>query len=442
MGSTGRRRSSTRRWLVAAAAAAGMIVLEQGAAYASAGEGADAFSALLIGLAIILPFSRISGLLAERFGQPAVLGELLLGIVLGNISLLGWNYFDVMAADHGLTLLAELGVVLLLFEVGIDSSLGKLLKVGVPSFLVAVVGVILPMVFGYAAGRILLPDASPYTALFLGATLTATSVGITARVLKDLGKLQAAESQIVLGAAVIDDVLGLIVLAVVSGLVTAADAGQTMELSAVAYIFGKAVVFLVGALVLGLYLGSHAFVYVTRRGSLPMLFAAALALCFGLAWGAGQIGLAPIVGAFAAGLILEGIPWQRAGVSQDQVIDLLHPFSITLVPVFFVMTGMKVDLAAAANLRVLELTALLTVIAFVGKFAAGWAAFGPYNKVRIGVGMVPRGEVGLIFANIGERLTLGGKPLLSPDLFSALVLVIFISTLITPPALRVVFQKK
>jgi Kef-type K+ transport system membrane component KefB len=416
--------------------AAGSLALA-GPAFASGGD--EAFSMLLIGLAVILPVARITGILAERFGQPAVLGELLAGILLGNLNLLGFAGLERIGTDPGVNLLAELGVVLLLFEVGIDSSLGKLLKVGVPALLVACVGVLLPMAMGYGVGIALLPGSNVYVALFLGATLSATSVGITARVLKDLGHLQDAESQIILGAAVIDDVLGLIVLAVVAGLVTAADSGQTLAMGSVAMMIGKAVVFLMGSLLIGLLLASRAIAFVSR-GNLALLFAVALALCFGLAWGAGRIGLAPIVGAFAAGLILEGIPWTKAGVSQDQVIDLLHPFSMTLVPLFFVVTGMQVNLAAAANPQVLGLTLGLSVIAFLGKFLAGWAAFpGRYHKLRIGLGMVPRGEVGLIFANVGLKLKLGGAPLLSPDLYAALVLVIFVTTLMTPPLLRAAF---
>ena len=407
----------------------------------SEAPGAEAFSNLLLGLAIILPAAKIAGTLAEKLGQPAVLGELLIGIILGNLAFFGIGIFESIGADHGMELLAELGVVLLLFEVGIDSSLGKLLKVGVPAMSVAVIGVILPMVFGFAAGMLLLPEPNIYVALFMGATLSATSVGITARVLKDLGRLGDKESQIVLGAAVIDDVLGLIVLAVVSGLVVAADQGQTLAVSSIFFMIGKALLFLVGSLALGLYLGTRALVFVSR-GNLGALFVFALGACFFLAWGAGMMGLAPIVGAFAAGLILEGVHWEKAGMSQDRVIDLLHPLSLVLVPVFFVMTGMKVDLSVAANPAVIQLTLVLAVLAFAGKFLAAWGAIGPYRKIPIGIGMVPRGEVGLIFANIGAALTLGGKPLLSADLFSALVLVIFITTLVTPPALRAVYKRQ
>src|SRR5213082_4152427 len=174
---------------------------------------ADPVAPVLLALAAILAGAKLGGDVAERIGQPAVLGELVVGIVLGNLDLVGVAWFRGVASDHTIDVLAGLGVVLLLFEVGLESTVSDMLKVGGRSLLVAVLGVVTPWVLGWGVGAVLLPDASPYVHAFLGATLTATSVGITARVLKDLGRAQSPEARIILGAAVIDDVLGLVILA-------------------------------------------------------------------------------------------------------------------------------------------------------------------------------------------------------------------------------------
>src|SRR5437016_10492935 len=212
---------------------------------------ADPVAPVLLALAAILAGAKLGGDLAERIGHPAGLGGLVVGILLGNLDLVGVPWFRGVASDHTIDVLARLGVVLLLFEVGLESTVGDMLKVGGRSLLVAVLGVVTPWVLGWGVGAVLLPDASPYVHAFLGATLTATSVGITARVLKDLGRAQSPEARIILGAAVIDDVLGLVILAVVAGVITSAERGSGISYGAVAAILAKAVVFLGGALVLG-----------------------------------------------------------------------------------------------------------------------------------------------------------------------------------------------
>ena len=212
---------------------------------------ADPVAAVLLALAVILAGAKLGGDLAERIGQAAVLGELVVGIVLGNLDLVGVPWFRGVAADGTIDVLARLGVVLLLFEVGLESTVGDMLKVGGRSLLVAVLGVVTPRVLGWGVGARLLPGRSPYVHAFLGATLTATSVGIMARVLKDLERAQSPEARIILGAAVIDDVLGLVILAVVAGVITAADLGTGLSYAEVALILLKALVFLGGALVLG-----------------------------------------------------------------------------------------------------------------------------------------------------------------------------------------------
>jgi len=310
----------------------------------AAGGGAsghgDPVAAVAIGLALILLAAKLGGDLAARLGQPPVLGELVVGIVLGNLSLLGFGGIEFLKTDPSIDMLARLGVLILLFEVGLESTVAQMLKVGLSSFLVACLGVVAPFALGWGVGAWLLPDASIYVHAFLGATLCATSVGITARVLKDLGKSRTDEARIVLGAAVIDDVLGLVVLAVVAGVIAAANVGGTMAWTGIGLIVGKAVLFVGGALALGLWLSPRLFALAAKLKSGGVLLAVGLSLCFVLAWISDAIGLAPIVGAFAAGLILEDTHYHAFVERGEPGLDkLVHPVSSFLVPVFFVLMG-------------------------------------------------------------------------------------------------------
>ncbi|MGH7545459.1 MAG: cation:proton antiporter, partial [Gemmatimonadota bacterium] len=341
-------------------------------------------------LIAILAGAKLVGEVAERIGQPAVLGELVAGAVLGP-SLLTW----VDPKAEPIHLLAELGVVILLFEIGLETNLRRLFSVGKESAAVAVVGVVLPLGAGWAIGALL--GYPPLFSLFLGAALTATSVGITARVLSDLGRLQTPESQVVLGAAVIDDVLGLVVLAVVSGLVEGGD----LTWRAIAVPTIKAFGFLAVALVIGRFAAGPLLRAVDRLRVGGALFVFSLLFAFLLAVAAEAVGSALIVGAFAAGLLLS-----ETGRSHE-IESALKPVALIFVPVFFVTVGAMMDLRllnpfAAENAPVLLLALGLTAVAIVTKLAAGYA---PYwtrlRKLVIGVGMVPRGEVGLIFAQIG-----------------------------------------
>jgi Na+:H+ antiporter len=398
----------------------------------------DPVGQVLFALTVILATAKIAGHVSVRLGQPAVLGELIAGVVLGNLNLAGVDAFHRLADNPTVDILAQLGVVILLFEVGLESTVRDMFKVGWPALFVAVLGVITPFALGWAVSAWLLPDRGPYVHAFLGATLTATSVGITARVLKDLGRSRTPEARVILGAAVIDDVLGLVILAVVSGVITSADRGQSMSYGAIGVVVGTAFAFLVTALALGVALSRRIFNIAARLRGSGVLLATALIFCFGLAYLASLVGLAPIVGAYAAGLILEEAHF-RAFVDrgEQQIEQLLHPISAFLVPVFFVFMGMHVDLSAFARVDVLGLSAILTLAAIAGKQACSLGALGQrLDLVSIGIGMIPRGEVGLIFANIGLSLHVAGQRVVDEGVFSAVVIMVIVTTIVTPPALK------
>jgi Na+:H+ antiporter len=398
----------------------------------------DAVTSLVLALAIILAAAKLGGHLAVRLGQPAVLGELVAGVMLGSADLIGINWFRGIEGDSTVEILARLGVVILLFEVGLESTVRDMLKVGLTSVVVAVLGVLAPFALGWGVGAWMLPDQSAYVHAFLGATLTATSVGITARVLQDLHRSQSPEARVILGAAVIDDVLGLVILAVVAGAIGAADHGDSLSYATIGFTLGKAVVFLFGSLILGVYLSPRLFSLASRLSGQGVLLVTALVFCFVLAYLASIIGLAPIVGAYAAGLILEDAHFRPfANRGEQQLEHLVHPLSTFLVPVFFVVMGMRVDVSAFARTDVLGLAALLTFAAMIGKQACAIGAIGrPLDRLSIGIGMMPRGEVGLIFANIGLGLSLAGQPIVDQALFSAVVIMVIVTTMATPPLLK------
>jgi Kef-type K+ transport system membrane component KefB len=313
-----------------------------------------------------------------------------------------------------------------------------MLKVGWSSLLVATLGVIAPFALGWGVGAWLLPGHSAYVHAFLGATLCATSVGITARVLQDLGRSSSSEGRIILGAAVIDDVMGLVILSLVTGMIAAANGGGTISAGEIGLILGKATGFLVGALVVGVLLSGRLFRLASRLRAGGVLLATALAMCFGFAWAADAIGLAPIVGAFAAGLILEETHY-RSFVDQGEheLEELIHPISSFLVPVFFVLMGMRTDLRAFAEPGLLELATALTVVAILGKQVCSLGVIGRgLDRLSVGIGMIPRGEVGLIFANIGLGLTIAGERVIDQATFSAVVVMVIVTTMVTPPALK------
>ncbi|MFA6032822.1 MAG: cation:proton antiporter [Myxococcota bacterium] len=398
----------------------------------------DPIAGVLLSLAVILVAAKLSGDLATRIGQPAVLGEMIAGILLGNLCLAGFNSLEFIKHDVTVDMLARLGVIILLFEVGLESTVAQMMKVGLSSFLVATVGVALPFALGWGVGALLLPGHSVYVHIFIGATLTATSVGITARVLKDLKREKSVEARIILGAAVIDDVMGLIILSVVTGVIMAASSGMAVSAWAVFAIILKAIVFLAGALVLGVYLSPLFFRIASKLRGGSVLLAAGLAFCFTLSWLADLAGLAPIVGAFAAGLILEDLHYKDfTGRGEHGLEELIKPVSSFLVPVFFVLMGMRTDLSVFGSGEVLLLAAALTAAAIIGKQACSFGAIGKgLDRLSVGIGMIPRGEVGLIFANIGMGLAVAGEAIINKTTYSAVVVMVILTTLVTPPALK------
>jgi Kef-type K+ transport system membrane component KefB len=406
------------------------------AAGTSDGHG-DPVAPLALSLLLVLTAAKLGGELAVRLRQPAVLGELLAGVFLGNLPLLGITQLQHLWGHPTLDMLARLGVLLLLFEVGLESTVGQLMKVGASSLLVATLGVIAPFALGWLVSAWFLPHIGTYGHAFVGATLCATSVGITARVLQDLGRLQTRESRIILGAAVIDDVMGLLVLAVVSGAIGALSQGTRFSYASVGVIALKAIAFLAGALLIGVFLSPRIFRIATRLRVRGVLLALGLSWCLLLAWLANWIGLAPIVGAFAAGLILEHQHEQVFVERGEQALaDLIRPISSFLAPVFFVLMGIGTDLRSFATPSVLGLALVLTAAAVIGKQACSLGVWGGVDRLSIGIGMIPRGEVGLIFANIGLQLQLGGRPVIDRTTFSAIVAMVVLTTLLTPFALK------
>lgn len=399
----------------------------------------------LLALALILVSSKVLGEIVERIRQPAVLGELFAGVLLGGSVLALLPSGPGAPGFETFHLLAEVGVAILLFEIGLETDLRDMIRVGLSSFAVAVVGVVTPFVLGAVVVLVfekmgILGGSDPrlvgVVAITAGATLTATSVGITARVLSEMNLLRAAESRIVLGAAVIDDVLGLMILAVVTGLVEAVEGGSAPHISflTVGVISLKAFGFLIGSVVLGNLFSRRLFDVVNKMRVRGVLLLSALAFAFIFAYFAKLVGLAPIVGSFAAGLVL-------ANTNQVESIETrLKPVADVFTPIFFIMVGAAVDVRVfnpfhEANLPVLLIAAVLTVVAIVGKVIAGYAVVQKgLNKIAIGVGMIPRGEVGLIFAQFG---LISG--VFDTRMFSAITVMVMLTTFVAPPLLKVAF---
>jgi Kef-type K+ transport system membrane component KefB len=425
--------------------------------------GSAAVAQGFLWVAILLLAAKL-GTLVERLGQPPVFGEILAGVVIGNLALVGIAFMEPATSDPVITFLAELGAVILLFQLGLESDVRSMRRLGGRAAGVALIGVAAPFVIGtYLVGPMLLPGLSQNAYLFIGATLTATSVGITGRVFRDLGRSSMPEAQMVLGAAVIDDVLGLVILTVVASI---AASGFISALE-VTWISAQAIGFLIGSLVLGQLFAPHVTRFFARvHPGHGMKISVALGICLMFAYLAHLIGLAPIVGAFAAGLILEEAhfhwfdepPIKREMLEAVERADptikaramrvlerhahkhlesMIEPIGHLFVPLFFVLAGMHVQLALLFDPNVIGVALALTAAAVIGKLVAGLAAGKRVNRWLVGWGMVPRGEVGLIFAFVGKSLGV-----VSDELFSVIVLMVLLTTLITPPILGYLLNKR
>ena len=406
-------------------------------------HGASQSAPILFGLAILVVGAKLGGSMVERFGQPSVLGELLFGILLANLSPLmgGGAGIEFVRSNETLRFLGEIGVLILLFDVGLEMDLRAFARVGLSAVLVAIIGVVVPFALGWSVARWILPDSPAMVHIFVGATLTATSVGITARVLKDLNVTARPEAQTILGAAILDDVLGLIVLAVVAGSATEAGGVST---AAIVGIIAKAIGFLGIAVLLGHFLSAKLVTFIGARNERGLLLITGIAICFMGAYIAETIGLAAIIGAFAAGVFLDpygvGV---RPGAAEITLRELLTPLSDLFVPLFFVLMGLQVDLSSLGDASALGFGGLLIVSAIAGKLFCGFGVVGRgMNRLAVGIGMIPRGEVGLIFAGIGASLAIEGQPILAQNTYSAIVMMVLITTLITPIGLRWIFARK
>lgn len=373
------------------------------------------FPQTLATLVAIIIATKLAGALVQRVGQPTVLGELLAGVILGT-SLLG----IVQPGDEVISTLAELGVLILLFEIGLHTELAALGRVWRAAGSVGTVGVVLPFAGGYAVAVLL--GLTTLQAIVCGAALTATSIGISARVLADLGQLQTPEGRVVLGAAVFDDVIGLIILSVVS---TLAD-GQELSVGGIVWKTVVAFGFIAAALFVGRLLVPPIFRLIERIEVAGTLGLFGLAFAFALAWLAEVAGSALIIGAFAAGLVLHQTPQRK--LVERATTEIGHFF----VPVFFAFVGAAVDVRTFGELNILLIGGALILVGVLGKYLSGYAALSFDGDRRVvGAAMIPRGEVGLIFAQMGLS-----RGVLTVPLFSALTLMVMVTTFIAPPLLK------
>lgn len=452
-------------------------------ALAGGATHSDPIAPVLLGVTGVLFFAIAGRYLARLFRQPTVLGELVMGIFLGNlIYALGGDFilvlregtalFDVVnmslqgedlrqavyqrisnpdeaekllavitgewggelfAVAHAVDIFSRYGVIFLLFLVGLESSVEEMREAGSPSVKVAVLGMVAPFALGLLATWALLPDVDVGTLLFIGATLGATSVGITARVLKEMDCVRLPESRVILGAAIVDDVLGLISLAIVSGIVVSGEINSFQVMQTI----GLATLFVVAAFYGGPPIVRAAIhlldAFEVREAKIFVSFLFVMSL----AWFANLVGLATIIGAFAAGLILNDGYFKRWHDDNDpkhrclKVKDLMAPLEAVLVPIFFVLIGLQVKLESFLSLDVVLFATALTVAAVIGKVVSGYVAGRGLNRLAIGIGMMPRGEVGLIFATLGK-----GLGVINDSVFSAIVLMVVITTLLAPALLK------
>jgi Kef-type K+ transport system membrane component KefB len=439
----------------------GFGIINQTMLIASDGQY-HAYALSFLWIAIALLAARIGGMI-EKLTQPAVLGELLMGTILGNMFLCGIDFFQPMKSDVYLQFLGEIGIVILLFQVGLESNIKQMQSIGIRAFFVAIIGVLAPYLLGrYLAGPYLMPGFSDQTYIFLGATLTATSIGITARVFKDFNIMNSKESKIIIGAAIIDDIIGLVILAIVTAIIQ----NGTFDIHELLITSCLALGFLIASILGGSYLAPFFGKWLSHiHAGQSMKLTFALSLGFLLAYLADAIGLSPIIGAFSAGLMLDSTHFkdfrsshliqelQTIGQNQQSEVEtkilsvaeranekhieeLIAPIGQFTTPIFFIITGMSVDLMAFTQTSTLLLGILLTIIAIIGKLLSGFAAGKGVKHWLIGWGMVPRGEVGLIFASVGKSLGV-----INANEYSVIIMVIISTTFISPIMLNYLIKR-
>lgn len=414
---------------------------------------------VLLSLVVVYLASKIGGEICVKINLPPVLGDLVGGVVVGvsalkllafyepgdeNVTSVIMNLLEsttrlepeaiattFQAQSEVITILSEIGVIILLFEIGLESELKELIKYGPQAAVVAVVGVVAPFTAG-TLGLLYIFHTPLIPAIFAGAALTATSIGITAKVLAEIGQLGAKEGQIIIGAAVLDDILGIIVLAVVASLVKTGE----VEVTNIAYLIVSAGVFLIGAIILGRFLTPYYVSLVKNLKTRGPLLISALIIAFVFSYIGAAIQLEAILGAFAAGLVLGETELQQE--LEEQVVPVADFF----VPIFFVVVGAKTNLgvlnpAVPSNREGLIIATFLIIVAIIGKIVAGFTIFQENtNRLAIGIGMIPRGEVGLVFAGVGAA-----SGALSESLEAAIIMMVILTTFVAPPLLRVVFRE-
>ncbi len=440
----------------------------------------DPIAPVILGVTSILAFAVIGRVGARKLGQPTVLGEMLMGILLGNI---GWHYgvdlitvlregppvFDivnralagmpmdqaaarivgtekgpdfvriitgpaggqVMQVAHTVDVFSRYGVIFLLFMVGLETNLEEMKRAGGDSIRVALIGVALPVGLGLAVTSILLPDLPIISSVFIAATLGATSIGITAKVLQEMGKARSPEGRIILGAAIFDDIIGLVILAVISGIVVSGS----VNVGEVGVVILFSCLFLFGAIKFGPAIVRMSANLMRRLDVVEAKMFTSYLFVMVLAWLANLAGLATIIGAFAAGIVLHDSYFTaHTNASHERSLtirELIMPLEVILVPIFFILIGIQVKLEAFLSWPVIILAAGLIIAATIGKLMSGLGARRPAGHLLVGIGMLPRGEVGLVFAAIGR--TLG---VIDDAIFAAIVLMVFVTTLAAPPWLK------
>lgn len=416
-------------------------------AYADEIEVTAHKTTLLFYLGVIF-LSALAALVIVKLRQPTVLGQLLAGSLLAILAHYNIGLFDKLPSSKTLAFLAELGGISLLFEIGLESNLTEIKNAGMNAAIVALTGVIMPFILGYyIVTPLISATASPHLALFIGSVLAVTSTGISVSVFKDLGIFKHPIGQIVLAASVIDDVIGLILLSITTGLIIVGHINLTTTFQT----FGNIGMFFVVSFAFGLILLPKIIAYAVKKinNSRDMLILALVTYAIFMSWFASVMGLASIIGAFLAGLLVEEEFFHYSELCQHNVsltqareptsnylVDSISPIGKILIPIFFIFAGLQVDIIAALNWQTIKLTIIITVFAVIGKSVCGMFLPKNINKWIVGFGMVPRGEIGIIFALSGLELKV-----IDHTMFAAILLMVIITSIITPIALNFFYSR-